>query len=188
MTMKWIIGLIAALAVSAPTAGYAQGNAPGPAPTARQMELARELIEVSGMRNLMSTMITSMVSSMESSLPRGDTPEERKINDAVRGAAKDEFAKFVPKMIDISADLYARNYSEQELSDVLTFYKSPSGQSVLAKTPKLMQQIMVQIKPMIPQMQRDMIADMCDRLSCTPTMRAAIMQKLPAAAGPAPAP
>jgi len=131
------------------------------------------------MRSRLSSIFTSVISMIESSMSRGDTPEERKISDAVQAAAQDQFGKIVPKMIDISANIYAQNYTEQELSDVLTFYKSPSGQSMLAKTPVITQAVSAAVKPMIPQMQRDMVADMCDRIACTPAMRAAILEKLP---------
>jgi hypothetical protein len=181
-----IVGLALALALAAAPA-FAQTSAPAAPPTARQIALAHELVEVSGMRNILSTMLTSVMASMEAGLPHGDTPEQRKVSDALRGAAQDEFGKFVPKIVDISVDLYARNYTEQELSDVLAFYKSPSGQSMLAKNPMLMRQISATIAPMIPQMQRDMVNDMCDRMACTATMRAAIIEKLPPAAQPAPA-
>jgi len=55
-------------------------------------------------------------------------------------------------------DLYAKTYTEPELDAILTFYKSPAGQSMLAKSPELSTQSVqiVQAKMAIlqPQLQK----------------------------------
>ena len=60
-------------------------------------------------------------------------------------------------------DLYAKAYTEEEVDGLLTFYKSPVGQSMLAKTPQLMQQSMAisqthmqELQPKLKQLMDDM--------------------------------
>ena len=86
-------------------------------------------------------------------LPADVTPEKRqqaekffgKVMEVSMGAAKDMMTK-----VD---GIYASVYTEAELKAMLTFFKSPEGQSMIAKQPQVMQQMM----PLIQQMQRDLM-------------------------------
>lgn len=39
-------------------------------------------------------------------------------------------------------DIYVRNFSENQIDDLIAFYKSPTGQAMLEKTPELVQESM----------------------------------------------
>jgi hypothetical protein len=58
--------------------------------------------------------------------------------------------------------IYMDNYTEDELDAIVTFYKSPAGISMVAKTPVLMQQSMAvsqsRVQQMLPQLQQ-LLAD-----------------------------
>ncbi|WP_263419662.1 DUF2059 domain-containing protein [Terriglobus albidus] len=64
-------------------------------------------------------------------------------------------------------DLYAKAYTEEEVDGILTFYKSPVGQSMLTKTPQLVQQSMAisqthmkEIQPKLEQLTDDLKKDL----------------------------
>ncbi|MDR3512413.1 MAG: DUF2059 domain-containing protein [Caulobacteraceae bacterium] len=179
--MNKLFALLAAMVVCclAPVA-HAQSADPGP-PSPRQVELAHQVLVVTGMRQTYEKMFQMMVDQFAASANTGSSAESTRVAAALKGAMDDVVKKMVPRMMDISADLYARNFSEQELTDLLTFYNSPSGKSMLAKTPLIMQQAQAAIFPMIPDMQHEMAEDFCDRLSCTPPMRSALMARMPGA-------
>lgn len=180
---KWIVALIAALAISAPTAGYAQDNAPAPPPTARQLELAHELVEVSGARALVGSIFTTMLNQFAAQPdPHASSAQDRKIHDIMLASAHAAFEKATPKMLDLMVDIYAHDFTEQELSDIVAFYKTPSGQAAIAKMPKVMAETMPAVRnTIVPQMQQDMVDEMCNRLACTASMRAAIQDRIRAA-------
>ena len=46
------------------------------------------------------------------------------------------------KMQPMMVNLYDKQFSEQEISDMLDFYKTESGQAILKKMPQVMQQSM----------------------------------------------
>lgn len=50
------------------------------------------------------------------------------------------------KMQGMYIDIYSKSFSQKEVDDMLTFYKSPSGKAVLAKMPMVMQQTMQYMK------------------------------------------
>ncbi len=72
------------------------------------------------------------------------TPEKKKV--------QQEFVDNSMKVVDASfgwtvlepayVKLYSTTYTEAELDGILTFYKSPAGQAMLAKTPELSSGIM----------------------------------------------
>lgn len=55
-------------------------------------------------------------------------------------------------------DLYSKNFSQQDVDGMLAFYRTPAGQSMIAKMPALMAQIMqtmqVKMAALMPQIQQ----------------------------------
>ena len=51
------------------------------------------------------------------------------------------FEAVTPDLMNAMASLYAKTFTAQEMRDVLTFYRSPSGQAMLAKLPAVMHDV-----------------------------------------------
>ena len=73
--------------------------------------------------------------------------------------------------------LYSDAYSEEEIDGILNFYKSPIGQTMLAKTPELTskalqlsQQRMKIVQPQLMQLMQDFLKDVSNSTS-TPTSK-----------------
>ncbi len=67
------------------------------------------------------------------------------------------------KMKDDFITLYAETFTEQEMKDIITFYRSPAGQSFVDKQPELMkrsmamnQKVMLRVMPKIRTMAEDL--------------------------------
>lgn len=121
-------------------------------------------------------MVMKQVGQMTQSMPGMDrlTPEQSKL--------MEEFQKQVETMITSEmgwkaiepdfVDLYARNFTEEEIDGILAFYKSPVGQALVNKTPELTTQAgqitqarMVKLQPKI----NAMMEDFMKRLMATTT-------------------
>ena len=57
--------------------------------------------------------------------------------DSVAQKLRSEFAPRSTELFDIVANLYAQQFTEKELSEIVTFYKSPIGGKLLAKEPSV---------------------------------------------------
>ena len=73
-----------------------------------------------------------------------------------------EWEKLKPDFVK----LYADAFTEEQLDDILTFYRSPSGQAMIGKMPELMpkameisQRRMAEIMPQLQQMLKDFVAE-----------------------------
>ena len=124
----------------------------------------QQLDELMGLMN-MSSMVDSMYSQFEAqmkgmSAQMGVTPSEQVI-----------FDKYYSKMIQLMKteiswkkmepavmDMYGRNFTEKEVADMLAFYRTETGQSVIKKLPVVMQESMKMssgmVQTLIPEIQK----------------------------------
>lgn len=71
-----------------------------------------------------------------------------------------------------ATEIYADVYTREELEAMVAFYESPIGQSIITKSYALAPQMIELLRSLMPEMMRDVINGMCDRLGCTPEERA----------------
>ena len=94
-------------------------------------------------------------------------PDQQKILSDMRAQMVTMFKEEMKweTMEPMIVDIYSKSFTEQEIRGMLDFYKSPSGQAVIAKMPLVMQNTMQQVQvrrmglmPRLEQLQRDTIA------------------------------
>jgi hypothetical protein len=66
--------------------------------------------------------------------PAGGPAKADEVRQAMLDAADEAVKDKLPEFIQKSAVIYARVYTEKELSDIVAFYDSPSGKAFVAKT------------------------------------------------------
>lgn len=90
---------------------------------------AKELLEMTGSGKLGVQVMNNMIASFKTKLPN------------VPGEFWDEIGKEVnPEgLIELVAPIYAKYYTDQELVQLLEFYKSPLGKKVIANMPLITQ-------------------------------------------------
>lgn len=147
--MKKSLLLIAVLALS--PAAFAQDNA-------AKLALAREAIAAMQADKMFDGLAAQMkqMAAQHSQIPATATPEQRQKFEALQGKIMDLSMNEARTLITKMDAIYASVYSEAELKAMVAFFKSPEGQSMLAKQPQIMGQIM----PLIQQMQRDIAPKM----------------------------
>ena len=133
--MRWIATALAAgcLLVSAPAQAADPPSAP---PSPRQVELANEIMDATGVAANYDVMLRNMFSGMiaRSGVTTG-TPESRAAADAMLDRVTTAVLKLKPRLLEMSAQIYAQTFTEEELAQILAFYRSPVGQSMARKMP-----------------------------------------------------
>jgi len=114
------------------------------AQTAKQQKID-ELVEVMNMDAMVDSMYAQVEGMMQNmSVQMGVKPDEKAIFDKYYAdmtevlKTKMSWQKMQPMMIN----LYDKQFTEQEISDMLAFYKTESGQAILKKMPQVMQESM----------------------------------------------
>ncbi len=162
---KFILaGLAAAVLLGCATPTAAQTPAPGAAETTDQAvkrTLVRRYLDALQLEKLMNSMMESMMAPLmaDSSIPADKLP-------IVREAFLEAFGVVMPQMMEMNVDLYVETFTVEELEQLVAFYESAVGRSVMAKTLTLSRQsgeIMARATPIL---EAEMQRQLCARIEC----------------------
>ncbi|MFG1433166.1 DUF2059 domain-containing protein [Xanthobacter sp. V2C-8] len=123
-------------ALAGPGAALAQQAA---APTAVQIDLAKQLVEANGEVRAFDGVIANIVDGAALSF-LSTNPDLAKQLREVAIAVRPEFEKRKPELLQILAVAYAARFSEAELKEALTFYQTPTGRKLVSDRPAIVQQ------------------------------------------------
>lgn len=112
-------------------------RAEAPAPDA--MEAARSLVTTMKLADQYKALLPAILLSLKPALVQ-DRPEIERDYDAMMPMMADAFTPYYTSMVDGIAAIYATNFTAAELRDIEAFYRQPTGQKMLAKTPIISQQ------------------------------------------------
>jgi hypothetical protein len=76
----------------------------------------------------------------------------------LRGEFERSVAAFAGETMKYSPAVYARNFSAQELREIVAFYRTPTGAKALHVMPKVMGDVMAEMMPHMDGFQRDLNA------------------------------
>jgi hypothetical protein len=116
--------------------------APAPAqqqPSANAIALAKEIIAVKGGNSLYDPVVPTIIDRARSIFEQANPMLSGPLNE-VAAKLRGELTPRVAEIINEGARLYASRFTEQELKDVLAFYKSPLGRKVVAQEPIILDQ------------------------------------------------
>ncbi len=117
----------ASLAAHAPAQAQQQ-------PSANAIALAKEIIVVKGARkHVRPGRSPSVIEQAKQAVPADQSDARARTSTRSRRKLRTEFAPRSAELVDEVAKLYAARFTEQELKDVLAFYKSPVGKKMIAR-------------------------------------------------------
>jgi len=158
--MKYLAHAFAAAAILLSFSVFASGQQEIPE---SKRKLIEELMAITETRSQITEITDSSLAAMESMYPvmmeemiseRTDLTDEQRAK--VRELASEGYKQFshkfrerLPKVIDYDKyirvsihPLYDKHFTEQELADLIAFYKTPTGQKVVKEMPKLYDETM----------------------------------------------
>jgi len=109
-------------------------NAQQPTPAA--LASAKELITITGATALFSPLIAGVVEQAKLLYLQQNPALAKDLNEISTRMRNDLQPRFA-ELTDEVARLYAANFTEQELKDVLAFYKTTAGKKLLTEQPKI---------------------------------------------------
>jgi hypothetical protein len=137
--------LVTGLALAAAPA-YAQQPAPNqaaPAPALKPaspaaLAAAKEILAMKNASAMYSSAVPKVVQQTKDALVQTNLNYQKDLNEVAIIIAKNLAGK-EQEIGDGMAKIYANEFTEQELKDLVTFYKSPLGQKLLATEPRAIQ-------------------------------------------------
>lgn len=122
------LALAAALVVWGLSAAQAQQASPA------ALAAAREVVELKGGTKMFDPIILSVVDQTRTALLRTNPQLSKDINEVASNVLV-EYASKRAELQGEAAKFYAARFSEQELKDIATFYKSALGKKMLEQEP-----------------------------------------------------
>ena len=127
-------GLVLGLALaSAPT----QAQTP-PKPSAAAIAAAKELLTMKNVMAMYGDAVPGVVERVKNQLMQTNINYQKDLNEVSVTVAQ-KFAGKTNEVLDGMSQIYASQFTEQELKDLVVFYKSPLGQKLLAAEPRSIQ-------------------------------------------------
>lgn len=130
--------LLVTAAQGQPAAPSAPPRVPAPAaaPTATHLALARELIAINGLARLADPFLPQFSAQIRKGAVT--RPEMAKDLDQVLDKLKPEIDQQKQQIVETTARMYASSFTEFELRDLITFFRTPSGQKYLQLSPRIL--------------------------------------------------
>ena len=129
-----------ALAVAALTAS-AQAQQ---APSANAIAMAKEIITIKGATDDFQAVGPAVVDKARTLFLQTNPLLSKDLNEVAAKLRTDYAARFAEPLND-AAKTYASKFSEQELKEVLAFYKSSVGKKVISQEPAILQESMTNL-------------------------------------------
>ena len=114
--------------------GFAAVTAQAQNPTAGAVAAARELIQVKGGGAMFEPAVPGVVENTKNSFLPTNPNLSRELNEVAAQLRKEYDAKKAELVYEV-AIVYAKHFTEQELKDLVVFYRSPLGQKMLKEEP-----------------------------------------------------
>jgi hypothetical protein len=109
------------------------------APTAAQVDLARQIINASGEVHALDPLIPSVMQAAYTNFVQQNPDLQKPLVETMQ-ALQPEFMQKQAEVADMMANAYASHFTEAELKEILAFYNTPTGKKMVGELPKVMQQ------------------------------------------------
>jgi uncharacterized protein len=135
------------------------GSAHAQQPSAAAVSMARELIALKGATGMYDPVLRGVVEQAKIVLLRTNPMLSKELTE-VANKLHTEYAAKLQELRDISARVYAARFSEQELKDALTFYKTPLGKKLIQQEPQILDQSMREVQTWGDKLSEEVISRM----------------------------
>lgn len=104
-------------------------------PSATAVDLARQIILIKGGNNMFDPIIPGVIETAKNNFLPTNPGLSKDLNEVALLLRK-EFEPKRAELLNEVARAYAERFSEQELRELVTFYKTPLGQKVVTEEPR----------------------------------------------------
>jgi len=104
-------------------------------PSATAVDLARQVIVIKGGNNMFDPIVPGVIETAKNNFLPTNPGLSKDLNDVALLLRK-EFEPKREELLNEVARAYAARFTEQELRELVTFYKSPLGQKIVLEEPR----------------------------------------------------
>lgn len=131
--------LALAIGFMAASAQAQQPAAKGPPPTAAQVQLAKDIIDASGAGRAFDPIVPSVMQQAFAGFVQQNPDLQKQLLETMN-ALRPDYEKRQSELLDIMAQAYASHFTEAELKELLTFYRSPTCKKLTTELPLVLEE------------------------------------------------
>ena len=135
------------------------GSAQAQQPSAASVSMAKELIALKGATTMYDPVVRGVVEQAKIVLLRTNPMLSKELTE-VTAKLHAEYAAKIHELRELVARVYAARFSEQELKDALTFYKTPLGKKLIQQEPQILDQSMREVQTWGDKLSEEVISRM----------------------------
>jgi len=129
-----LAGAVLLLCGSLLTAGTASAQQPTPA----AVSMAKEILEVKGSLTMFEPIVPGVIESAKNVFLQQSPNLQKDLNETA-ATLRTQLAPRSAELKEEIAKIYAAQFTEAELKDALTFFKSPLGKKIVAEEPRFVE-------------------------------------------------
>ncbi len=133
------------------------------APPPENLAAARELVAAMRATDQFKVLLPTIVEGMKPAIVQG-RPQVEKDFDAIMPIVINGAVQRLSQLAEMLADIYARNFTVDEIHDLIAFYKSPTGEKLLERQPVIARASMVAGQQFGQQLVQDIQQQIADEL------------------------
>jgi hypothetical protein len=141
--VRMAVVAFALFAVASP--GRTEQKQPAAAPSANAIKMAREIVELKNSASMVTPMINGVIERVKF-MHLQTNPTLRKDLDAVAESLRKQYEPRSAEVMAEIAKFYASAFTEPELKEILTFYRTPTGKKVIVTEPQLFEDAIENLK------------------------------------------
>ena len=120
-------------------------------PTAAAIATARELVEIKGGTQMFEPVVSGIVEQTKGALLQTNPQLSKDLTD-VSAQLRTEFGPKGGELVTEAAKRYAQRFSEQELKELLAFFKTPLGRKMLMTEPQVLDETFNYVQQWAPRL------------------------------------
>jgi hypothetical protein len=117
---------------------FTAGTASAQQPTPAAVSMAKEILEVKGSLTMFEPIVPGVIESAKNVFLQQSPNLQKDLNEAA-AALRTQLAPRSTELKEEIAKIYAARFTEAELKEALTFFKSPIGQKLLLEEPRFVE-------------------------------------------------
>lgn len=138
MTLRKLT-MVAGFVACASGAAFAQQKAPAAAsPSPAAIASAKEILAMKNANAMYAAAVPNIVQRNKDALTQNNLNYQKDLNEVALTIAQSQNGR-EKEIGELMAKVYATDFTEQELKDLVAFYKTPLGQKLLTQEPRSIQ-------------------------------------------------
>lgn len=151
------VATVAVVLALASPAAYAQQ------PSATAIATAKEIVTITGATTLFNPLIAGVVEQAKLLFLQQNPGLAKDLNE-ISAKLRSDLAPRFEELVNDVAKNYATSFTEQELKDILAFYKTPAGKKLISDQPKVVDESLKYAQTWANTLSEQVIAKMRDEL------------------------